>query len=312
VSRNWSPRIYGNANTQYANASTRYFDKHPNGSGYKPVPGDVIVYRGGYGGLGHVSIVEWVSGGRIGWVEQNASPTGRGSAPLGAGGRLGNQGSLIPIGFLHAKANRPAPPPHHPDPGPAPDPGPSPVPSAPSADKSAPTAPPSPKASAATTSSLTLSWGKASDNLGVTGYSVYRNGSRLANTGSTSYKFTGLSCGKSYKLGVDAYDAAANRSTAASVTASTSACPKSVSVSRGSQVNVSGCSSSACAYMTVKLSNFGGGSHTVTCYADYPPPTGSFYSYTTSSTTSNVCVYGYAGTHVWVKVDGVESNHLTW
>src|SRR4249920_3434229 len=79
VSRHWSPRIYGNANEQYANASTKYFDKHPNGSGYTPVPGDIIVYRGGYGGFGHVSIVEWVSGGRIGWVEQNASPSGRGS-----------------------------------------------------------------------------------------------------------------------------------------------------------------------------------------------------------------------------------------
>lgn len=306
VSRHWSPRIYGNANTQYANASSRYFDKHPNGSGYTPVPGDIIVYRGGYGGYGHVSVVEWVENGRIGWVEQNASTSGRGSAPLGPRATLGNQGSLVPIGFLHAKANKPpAPAPEPPKPEPAPTPGAS-------SDKTAPSAPGSLKASSATTSSISLSWTKPSDNVGVTGYSVYRNGSRLTSTTSTSYKFSGLSCGSSYTLGVDAYDAAGNRSPAASVKASTTACAKSVKVSKGAPRNVSGCSSSACAYVTVSLSNFGSGSHSVTCYSDYPPPTGAFYSYTTSSSTSNVCVYGYAGTHVWVKVDGVESNHLTW
>jgi chitodextrinase len=314
VSRGWSPRIYGNARDQYANASTRYFDKHPNGSGYKPMPGDIIVYRGGWEGLGHVSVVEWVSGGRIGWVEQNASTTGRGSAPLGSDGRLGNQGSLIPIGFLHAKANKPPPavkPPKVEPPESKPPSG-SPGPSGPSPDKSAPSTPTSLKVSSPTTSSLTLSWSKSSDNVGVVGYSLYRSGASVTKTSSTSYKFTGLSCGTSYKLGVDAYDAAGNRSAAASVTTSTASCPKSVTVSKGAHVSVSGCSSSACAYVTVKLSNFGSGSHTVTCYADYPPPTGSYYQYTTSSTTSNVCVYGYAGTHVWVKVDGVESNHLTW
>lgn len=181
-------------------------------------------------------------------------------------------------------------------------------------DTAAPSKVSNPAASSATTSSLTLSWGKSTDNVGVSGYNLYRNGSRVTAVGSstTSYKFTGLSCGTSYQLGVDAYDAAGNRSATRSVTASTSSCSRSVKVSRGSGVKVSGCSSSACAYITVSLSNFGSGSHTVTCYADYPPPTGSFYTYTTSSTTSNVCVYGYAGTHVWVKVDGVESNHLTW
>lgn len=315
VSRGWSPRVYGNAVDQYANASSRYFDKHPNGSGYRPVPGDVIVYHGGWEGLGHVSIVEWVDGGRIGWVEQNGSTTGRGSAPLGSKGRLGNQGSLIPTGFLHAKANKPPKPPKsEPKPEPEPDPvkPPSTTPSGPTADKTAPSTPASPKASSATTSSLTLSWSKSSDNIGIAGYTLYRSGTKVKDTASTSYKFTGLSCGKSYKLEVDAYDAGGNRSTRASVTASTSSCPRAVTVSKGSRVNVSGCSSSACAFVTVKLSNFGGGSHTVTCYADYPPPTGSYYQYTTSSTTSNVCVYGFASTHVWVKVDGVESNHLTW
>jgi chitodextrinase len=217
--------------------------------------------------------------------------------------------SYWPNYFLHIKdqpkprpvASQPPPPESSPDPD-----------ESASKDASPPTSPTSPKASSPTTSTITLSWGKAIDNVGVGGYSLYRNGTRIANTGSTSYKFSGLSCGTSYKLGVDAYDSDGNRSSAVSVTASTSACPRSVTVSKGPRVNTTGCKSSACAYVTVSLANFGAGSHTVTCYADYPPPTGSYYQYTTSSTTSKVCIYGYPGTHVWVKVDGVESNHLTW
>jgi hypothetical protein len=64
----------------------------------------------------------------------------------------------------------------------------------------------------------------------------------------------------------------------------------------------------------VTFSNFGGGSHTVACYSDdpFPSQTTPFWTYSTASTTSAVCVYGYPGYHVWAKVDGVESNHLTW
>lgn len=179
-------------------------------------------------------------------------------------------------------------------------------------DEGAPSVPGALKVSSKTTSSISLAWSPSSDDGGVAGYAVYRNGSFIANTTSTAYKFSSLSCGASYKLGVAAYDNAGNRSATASLTASTSACAKVVELSKGSPVNVTGCKSSSCAYMRVTLKNFPSGSHSVTCYADYPPPTGAFYQYTTSSTTSNVCVYGYPGTHVWVKVDGVESNHLTW
>ncbi len=218
-----------------------------------------------------------------------------------------------PTKFLHIK-DKPkakAPPTSTPPTSPGPSSPPEPPPSSAGGDKTAPSTPGS-LASTHTSTSITLSWSKASDNVGVAGYSLYRGGTKVAKVSSTSYKFTGLSCGTSYKVGVEAYDAAGNRSATASTSTSTTACPKTVQVSKGSSVNVSGCSSSACAFVSVKLSNFGGGSHSVTCYADYPPPTGSYYKYTTSSSTSNVCVYGFLGTHVWVKVDGIESNHLTW
>lgn len=257
----------------------------------------------GIGAAGHVAYVEKVSqGGKVIYLSE--SHFGLGSRRL----TVSSGSAYWPDNFLHIKDQPKAQPPVSTPPLPAS----TPSPSTPTSDKSAPSTPTSPKASSPTTSTLTLSWTKATDDVGVAGYSVYRSGTRIANTGSTSYKFSGLSCGTSYKLGIDAYDAAGNRSPTASVTASTAACPQTVKVSKGGHVNVTGCKSSACAYVTVSLSGFGSGSHSVTCYSDYPPPTGSFYQYTTSSTTSNVCVYGYLGTHVWVKVDGVESNHLTW
>jgi hypothetical protein len=61
----------------------------------------------------------------------------------------------------------------------------------------------------------------------------------------------------------------------------------------------------------VSFANFGPGNHTVSCYAT-DPPAGKYYTYTTSATTSAVCIYGYPGYTVWATVDGIESNHLGW
>jgi chitodextrinase len=73
--------------------------------------------------------------------------------------------------------------------------------------------------------SLALTWQPASDNVGVSGYDVYLNGSRVGSVAGPSYTFSGLACGSSYTLGVVAYDAAGNRSGQAPLSASTSACP---------------------------------------------------------------------------------------
>jgi chitodextrinase len=78
-----------------------------------------------------------------------------------------------------------------------------------------------------TSTSITLSWTASSDNIGVLGYGTYQAGSRIGSTALTSYTFTGLSCGMSYTLGIDAYDSAGNRSSQATVLVATSACPTS-------------------------------------------------------------------------------------
>jgi RHS repeat-associated protein len=59
----------------------------------------------------------------------------------------------------------------------------------------------------------------------VAGYGVYLNGTRISSTTGFTFTFAGLVCGTSYVLGVDAFDAAGNRSAQASKSVLTSACP---------------------------------------------------------------------------------------
>src|SRR5919201_1302650 len=93
------------------------------------------------------------------------------------------------------------------------------------ADTTAPTAPANPTVTAASDSSITLSWTAASDNVGVSGYDVFEDGSDVATTSDTSHTYTGLTCGTTYTLAVDAYDTAGNHSPEATVTAATGDCP---------------------------------------------------------------------------------------
>jgi acid phosphatase type 7 len=91
-------------------------------------------------------------------------------------------------------------------------------------DATPPSAPADLAVSAATATSISLLWTPSTDNVGVTGYDVYWDGTDIATTTSTSYTFTGLACGSSYTLGVVAFDAAGNRSTQSTMTSATSAC----------------------------------------------------------------------------------------
>ena len=91
------------------------------------------------------------------------------------------------------------------------------------------TAPPSTPGGLATSgvtaSSVSFAWNASTDNVAVTGYGIYRAGVRIDSSSSRSYNFTGLACGTTYALGVDAVDASGNRSPRASTNATTSACP---------------------------------------------------------------------------------------
>ena len=89
------------------------------------------------------------------------------------------------------------------------------------ADTQAPTAPGSLSASGITQTSATVSWSASSDNVGVTGYDVYVNGSLNGTTTSTSHTITGLTASTTYTVAVKAKDAAGNESTASSISVTT-------------------------------------------------------------------------------------------
>lgn len=60
--------------------------------------------------------------------------------------------------------------------------------------------------------SLDLSWPVSTDNVGVSGYKVYRNGVQIGTTAATSYSDSGLSAATTYQYTVSAFDAAGNES----------------------------------------------------------------------------------------------------
>ncbi|HEY1178806.1 MAG TPA: glycosyl hydrolase, partial [Phytomonospora sp.] len=79
-------------------------------------------------------------------------------------------------------------------------------------DTTAPTTPAYLTASGTTSTSTNLSWTASTDNVGVTGYEVLRNGSVVATATGTTYAASGLSANTTYSFAVRALDAAGNRS----------------------------------------------------------------------------------------------------
>ncbi len=65
--------------------------------------------------------------------------------------------------------------------------------------------------------SFTLTWNPSTDNIGVTGYEILRDGVVIGTSGSTTYMVTGLTAGKTYKMTVKAFDANNNKSVASGI-----------------------------------------------------------------------------------------------
>jgi subtilisin family serine protease/chitodextrinase len=71
---------------------------------------------------------------------------------------------------------------------------------------------------------VTLSWNASSDNVGVTAYEVFLDGSSIGTLTGTSANVTGLTACTGYNFGVRALDAAGNASGQASVSGTTTGC----------------------------------------------------------------------------------------
>jgi chitodextrinase len=80
------------------------------------------------------------------------------------------------------------------------------------ADTQPPTTPTSLVASAPAPNQVTLSWASSTDNVGVTGYKVFRAGIQVGTSPSPSYNDNTVTPNTSYTYNVSAYDAAGNNS----------------------------------------------------------------------------------------------------
>lgn len=125
-----------------------------------------------------------------------------------------------------------------------------------SGDTQPPTVPAGLTAGAATATSVPLTWSAATDNTGVAGYDILRNGTAVATSATTSYTDTGLTPDTSYTYAVRARDNAGNVSAASTpITVKTAAgSPGFVLAAAGDIAERCTASSSSCAHVkTAKL-----------------------------------------------------------
>ncbi|MBL8511316.1 MAG: alpha-amylase, partial [Betaproteobacteria bacterium] len=92
-------------------------------------------------------------------------------------------------------------------------------------DATPPSVPTGLAAGSVTATSVSFTWAASSDNIGVTGYKVLRNGTQIGTTASAGYTDTGLAAATAYTYAVQAYDAAGNTSAASAGLAITTSNP---------------------------------------------------------------------------------------
>ena len=167
-----------------------------------------------------------------------------------------------------------------------------------SADTTPPSVPTNVAVVSTTSSSIKISWTASTDNVGVTGYKIYRNGSLAGNTSSTSFTDSGLTPSTTYNYTVAAYDAAGNNSAQSSpaLSATTSASADTTPPSVPTNVAlVTATSSSIKISWTASTDNVGvsgykiyrngtvAGNSTSTTYTDSGLTPSTTYSYTVAA-----------------------------
>jgi chitodextrinase len=106
------------------------------------------------------------------------------------------------------------------------------VPVSSAGDTQPPTVPTLLSATAASATEVDLTWTTSTDNVGVTGYQIFRNGSALSSVPGTmlTYADTTASAATAYTYTVNAYDAAGNHSAASNALQVTTLAAPSISV----------------------------------------------------------------------------------
>jgi chitodextrinase len=111
---------------------------------------------------------------------------------------------------------------------------------------------------AATTTSITTSWTASTDNVGVTGYHLFLDGTNVATTSALTFTFASLTCGTSHTLAVEAFDASGNLSTRPSITATTAACADTTPPQVALTAPAAGATVSASVQVTASATDAGG------------------------------------------------------
>jgi glucose/arabinose dehydrogenase/PKD repeat protein len=107
------------------------------------------------------------------------------------------------------------------------------------ADATPPSTPTNLSATAVSSSQVNLSWTASTDNVGVAGYRVFRNGTSVGTSTTTSFSDTGLLAATTHSYTVAAYDAASNTSPqSTAVTVTTPTAPFDFTMSNGGSRSV--------------------------------------------------------------------------
>lgn len=92
-----------NGGARYIPEGSPNLEFHANGSGYTPVPGDLVIEA--FGTYGHVAVVDGVRAGAIDAIEQNANLAARKSYPWSSGVAAGAYNGGVVRGFMHSPLN---------------------------------------------------------------------------------------------------------------------------------------------------------------------------------------------------------------
>ena len=112
-------------------------------------------------------------------------------------------------------------------------------------DTTPPTVPTNLSVTGTSPSTVSLAWTASTENVGVTGYKIYRGGVQIGSSGVASYTDTGLTASTTYSYTVSAYDAAGNNSAqSAAVRATTTTLPDTTPPSVPANLSVTGTSPS--------------------------------------------------------------------
>jgi len=183
-------------------------------------------------------------------------------------------------------------------------------------DTEAPTVPTNLTSSNITSSSVNLAWTAATDNIGVTGYDIYKDNVYYATTASTGYSVTGLNASTSYSFYVKAKDAAGNLS-AASNTANvtTSEIVIGEDAPMISAINISSVTSGRRYYVTSTINVTSGGNPVSNAYVEFTwsgSYTGTVSGYTDASGNFSSTTAKIKYNSVTVTINDITATGYYW